>query len=70
MYSTSTPYIEIRNVRAGITSFAVQIVRKKLVAEAKQAVKPTSVLQASGKKKKGHMEWSDIGAATVCQYPR
>ena len=44
--------------------------QEKLVAEAKQAVKSISGLQVLGKKKKGHMEWSDIGAATVCQYPR
>jgi hypothetical protein len=69
MYSTaSTPYTNIKNVRAALTSFAVQIVHKKLIAEAKQAVKPSSGLHASAKKKATQqVEWSDIGAATVSQ---
>lgn len=48
------------------TSFAVQIVHEKLIAEAKQAVKLSSGLHASVKKKAAQqVEWSNIGAATV-----
>jgi hypothetical protein len=65
MYSTSTLYTEIKNARAALTSFAVQVVHSRLVAEAKQAMKPSSGLHASAKKGSQHIEWSDIGTATV-----
>jgi hypothetical protein len=67
MYSTaSTPYTDIKNVHMALTSFAVQIVHKKLIAEAKQAVKLSSGLHASAKKKATQqVEWSDIGR---CSY--
>jgi len=62
MYSTSTPYTEIKSVRAALTSFAVQVVHRRLVSEAKQAVKPSSSLHASAKKKgRQQVEWLDIG---------
>ena len=66
MYSTSTPYTEIKNVRAALTSFSFQVVHGRLVSEAKQAVKPSSGLHASAKKKGSQqVEWSDIGASTI-----
>lgn len=68
MYSTSTPYLEIKPVRPALTSFAAQIVQNKLVMEAKQAVKPSSGLHATSRRK-GHqtVEWADIGATTVAK---
>jgi hypothetical protein len=66
MYSTTTPYTEIKPVRAALTSFAVQVVEKKLVSEVKKAVDVKSGLHATAKKKSGQIvEWSDVGAATV-----
>ena len=47
MYSTDTPYLEIQSIRAALTSFAVQIVEKKVVKEAQVAVHPTSGLHAT-----------------------
>jgi hypothetical protein len=66
MYSTTTPYLEIKPARAAPTSFAVQVVEEKLVKEAVRAVRPSSGLHATAKKKDGQrIEWADIGAATV-----
>jgi anaerobic selenocysteine-containing dehydrogenase len=41
------------------------VVHRRLVYEAKQAVKPSSGLHASSKKASQQVEWSDIGAATI-----
>ncbi|KAF8811788.1 hypothetical protein BYT27DRAFT_7336050 [Phlegmacium glaucopus] len=66
MYSTSTPFTQIANVRAAMSSFAVQVVEAKLVKEAQAAVLPTSGLHASLKKRSSQkLEWADIGAATL-----
>ncbi|KAF8872739.1 hypothetical protein BD779DRAFT_1708992 [Infundibulicybe gibba] len=66
MYSTKTPYTEIKPVRAALTSFAVQIVESKLVKEARQAVKPSSGLHATSRRKGARrVEWLDVGATTV-----
>jgi hypothetical protein len=37
IYSTSTPFSEMKRVRPALTSFAVQIVKEKVVREAKAA---------------------------------
>ncbi|RDB30543.1 hypothetical protein Hypma_007322 [Hypsizygus marmoreus] len=66
MYTTATPYVEIRPVRAALTSFAAQITQAKLLKEAKSAVKPESGLHVSSRKRgEQKMQWADIGAATV-----
>jgi hypothetical protein len=66
MYSTATPYTEIKPIRAALTSFAAQVVGKKLVSEVKKAVDVKSGLHATAKKQYGQkVEWSDIGAATA-----
>lgn len=68
MYSTTTLYTEIKSARAALTAFAAQIVEKKLVAEAKVAVWPSSGLHATLKKRGSQkVEWADIGANTVSQ---
>ena len=69
MYSIDTPYTEIKPVRAALTSFAAQLIEKKLVTEAKDAVKVGSGLHASSKRKIGldTVQWSDVGSATVSQ---
>ncbi|KAM6491593.1 hypothetical protein JOM56_012985 [Amanita muscaria] len=38
MYSTKIPYTEIQSIRPALTSFAVQIVEKRLISEAQHAV--------------------------------
>jgi len=43
MYSTTTPYAEIKSVRPCLTSFGAQIVQEELVREAKSAVEPCKV---------------------------
>ena len=66
MYSTDTPYLEIQSICVALTSFAVQIVEKKVVKEAQLAVHPTSGLHATVKKRATYQaEWADIGMATV-----
>lgn len=69
MYSPTTPYHQIRPIRACLSSFAVQLVAKKLVREAEEIVKPSSGLHAvvvhDPKKPNQKAEWVDIGATTV-----
>jgi hypothetical protein len=47
MYSTSTPFSEIKPVRPALLLFAVQKVKDKLVREAKDAMLPSSGLHAT-----------------------
>ena len=62
----SPAYTEIKNVRAMLTSFAVQVMKEKLIREAKAAVLPSNRLHASSIKKSSHqVQWTDIGAATT-----
>jgi hypothetical protein len=67
MFSTMIPYTEISRVRSCLTSFAVQIVERRLVREATNAVKPSSGLHAvvSCKTTQRKAEWVDIGTTTV-----
>ncbi|KAM6489591.1 hypothetical protein JOM56_014913, partial [Amanita muscaria] len=70
MYSTKTPYTEIQSIRPALTSFAVQIVEKRLISEAQHAVKPSNGLRATMKRRAAtahKVEWADIGSATVPQ---
>ncbi|KAF8191273.1 hypothetical protein BJ912DRAFT_295157 [Pholiota molesta] len=67
MYTTNTPYTELKPIRPALTSFAVQIVLKKLVAEAESAVSTSSGLQLSLSDKRHNekkIEWRDVGALT------
>ncbi|PPQ76949.1 hypothetical protein CVT26_007946 [Gymnopilus dilepis] len=66
MYSTSVKYTKIKPARAALTSFAAQIVEKELVREAKSAVKPSSGLHATLKRRGSQrVEWTDISTDTV-----
>jgi len=69
MYSTTTPYTDIKPVRACLTSFAVQIVERRLIQEATNATHPSSGLHAviSRKTSLKKAEWVDIGATTVLE---
>jgi hypothetical protein len=69
MYSTSAPYTKIKPVRAALTSFAAQLVEKKLVKEAETAIKSTNGLHISLSTKKNTtqnlVDWPDVGNATI-----
>jgi hypothetical protein len=67
MYSTSTPYTEIRPIRPCLTSFAAQIIGQRLSREAASVVYRSSGLRAvvSHKSPLKNVEWVDIGANTV-----
>ena len=66
MYSTSTPFAEIKPVRPALTSFAVQKVKEKVVQEAKEAVLPSSRLHATTSDcSTRKANWVDIGATTI-----
>jgi hypothetical protein len=67
MYSTTVPYTEIKPVRPCLTSFTVQIVERRLVQEAINAVKPSSGLHAVASRKSAlkKAEWVDVGATTA-----
>jgi hypothetical protein len=70
MYSVSEPYTNIKPVRPALTSFAAQLVEKKLVKEAESAIKSSSGLRVSISNKKkvapgSLIKWPDIGSATV-----
>jgi len=67
VYSPSTPFIDIRPAWPAITSFAVQLVQKKLTQERMVAVRLSNGLYASTSAKsveKG-VSWDDIGLTTV-----
>ncbi|KAF7973930.1 hypothetical protein HWV62_13994 [Athelia sp. TMB] len=67
MYSTSTDFTEIKSIRAALTSFATQAVRKEIIKEAEEAIKPENGLHVSlkGKNDTKQVKWQDIGSATV-----
>jgi hypothetical protein len=65
MYSTSTPFSEIKPVCPAL-SFAVQKVKDKLVQEAKDAVLPSSGLHATTSDHSTRKaNWVDIGTTTI-----
>ncbi|EPQ59181.1 hypothetical protein GLOTRDRAFT_24745, partial [Gloeophyllum trabeum ATCC 11539] len=51
MYSVSMPPTSIKPARPGISAFAAQLVEKKLIREAEDAVRPASGLHAIGSSK-------------------
>jgi hypothetical protein len=67
MYSTTVPFLDIKPVRAALSSFAVQVIQQRVVKEAEDAIKPSSGLHASVKDKTNPkaMIWADIGASTT-----
>ncbi|KAJ7805241.1 hypothetical protein B0H14DRAFT_3485292 [Mycena olivaceomarginata] len=69
MYSTSIPYTTIKPVRAALTSFATQIIGKKVACEAECAVQISSGLHVSIGTKSKHPETQlqrhHIGAGTI-----
>ncbi|KAK7059388.1 hypothetical protein R3P38DRAFT_2496066 [Favolaschia claudopus] len=67
MFSTTVPYTEIHPVRAALTSFAVQTVRKKVTAEAEEAVKLENGLHVSIGKTHPELRLrrDDIGEETI-----
>jgi hypothetical protein len=68
MYSTDAPYSDVKPVRAALTSFAAQIILKKLTREAESAIATSSGLHLSlsnkGLQREKKIEWRDIGALT------
>ncbi|KAJ6629792.1 hypothetical protein B0H10DRAFT_2160400 [Mycena sp. CBHHK59/15] len=67
LYSTTVPYTRIRPVRAALTSFATQIVGKKVAVEAESAVKLNGGLHISiGKKHpETKLRREDFGEGTI-----
>ena len=59
-FTTSVLYQNIRSARPALTSFAAQLVKKKLVQEAEAAVQPRSGLHAMQQ-----VSWADIHSTTV-----
>ena len=57
MYATTPVYTKIKPARAVLTAFAAQIVEKRLVQEARKAVRPQSGLHATSKKR-GTQKWN------------
>ncbi|KAJ7719580.1 hypothetical protein B0H16DRAFT_1795129, partial [Mycena metata] len=69
MYSTSIPYTTIKPVRAALTSFATQIIGKKVACEAESAVHISSGLHVSigpnSKHPETQLQRHHIGAETI-----
>ncbi|KAJ7574896.1 hypothetical protein C8J56DRAFT_802350 [Mycena floridula] len=71
MYSTVTPFTEIKPVRQCLTSFAAQISRDKLRREAQKAVDienglhVTSIRHNGRDKLETDQTWSEVGASTA-----
>ncbi|KAF8163034.1 hypothetical protein B0H34DRAFT_672131 [Crassisporium funariophilum] len=62
MYTTNTPYTELKPICPALTSSAVQIVLKKLVAEAESAVSTSSglhLLLSNKRHNKKKIKWRD-----------
>ncbi|KAF9472792.1 hypothetical protein BDN70DRAFT_937918 [Pholiota conissans] len=67
MYSTDTPYTDIKPVRPALSSFAAQAVLQKLTREADSAIATSSGLHLALSNKPNStkkIEWRDIGAMT------
>lgn len=67
MFTSDTPYNKIGPVRPAITSFATQIVAKRMSLEAEEAVKLSSGLHVSVSSKDSPdmlISWPNIGSAT------
>src|SRR5882762_7522120 len=66
-YCVDTPYIEIKPVRAALSSFAAQIVEVRLIQEARIAVEESSGMHASivSEDFDSGVEWADIGASLI-----
>jgi hypothetical protein len=66
MYSPSTPFIDIRPARPAITSFAAQLVQKKLTQE-RMVAGPSNGLYTSTSAKSAEkgVGWDDIGLTMV-----
>ena len=69
MYSPSISFTDIRPARSVITSFAVQIVEKRLLHERQQASKPSSGLHTVTSAQSGDksVTWDAIGSGTVAE---
>jgi hypothetical protein len=69
MLSPSIPFTDIRPARPAITSFAVQVVEKRLLYERQQASKPSSGLHAVTNAQSGDKAviWDAIGSGTVAE---
>ena len=67
MYSPLTAFLDIRPAQPALTSFAVQLIQKKLTQEHDAAVKPSSSLHASVTTKSAdkNISWDDIRLTTV-----
>ncbi len=71
MYSTVISYHDIKPVRAMLTSFAAQVIEKKLNKEAETAVQPSNGLFVSTRRENGDTTtWVDVGAVTVSTVAR
>jgi hypothetical protein len=66
-YRVDTPYIEIKSVRAAMSSFAAQIVEARLIQEARVVVEESSGMHASvvSEDFDSGVEWADIGASLI-----
>ncbi|KAH7902758.1 hypothetical protein BJ138DRAFT_1021562, partial [Hygrophoropsis aurantiaca] len=67
---TEVHFADIKPVRAALTSYAAQTMKKRLVREAENAVKPSSGLHTHIKPSKSspemaQLQWTDIGSTTM-----
>lgn len=67
MWSTDVPFTDIKPVRSALSSFAAQVVKTRLVDEARVAIRPSSGLHASvnSKTEVGKVVWADLGTALI-----
>jgi hypothetical protein len=67
LYCVDTPYIDIKPVRATLSSFAAQIVEARLIQEARIAVEESSGMHASivSEDFDSGVKWADIGASLI-----
>lgn len=61
-FTMSVPFQNICSARPALTSFAAQLVLKKLIQEVEAAVQPTSGLHTSHSQQ---VSWADIDTTTM-----
>ncbi|KAH7905521.1 hypothetical protein BJ138DRAFT_1130454 [Hygrophoropsis aurantiaca] len=70
MFNTAIHFMDVKPVRAALTSYAAQTMKKRLVREAENAVKPSSglhthVAPSKSSPERVQLQWTDIGSTTM-----
>jgi hypothetical protein len=70
MYSTDVPYTDIKAARPALTTFAAQLIEKRLLKEMREVTKSNAGLHVWSPARNGNpgyplVKWDDLGVHTV-----